>query len=105
MVAEPSTGVPVVDAAVAWSLAGAAVFGLMALVWRGVRALHRIANRLDDVFGAPARDGQPGKPGLVERVGRLESEVSGWGRLWARFLVGVQGEVPPEEGALGRSVG
>ncbi len=81
MLADPSTGVPVVDAAVGWSLGVAAVCALLAMVWRGMRALVKIAKSIDhmadDWNGVPARPGVPGRPGLVARVAALERLV-GW---------------------------
>lgn len=105
LMSEASTGVPVVDTAVAWSLGIAAVCALLAMVWRAMRALGRIANDIrriaEDVFGTEARPGVPARPGLVERVSGLESRVNGWERLLGRLLAGRErGEDPPEEGAL-----
>jgi len=100
--AEATTGVPAVDATVAWALAVAAVVALLAMVWRGMRALVRIAKRFDRMYeeyaGTPERDGVPAKPGMGVRVSLLERRVGGVERLLGRFLAGR--EEPPEDGAL-----
>lgn len=73
------TGVPVVDAAVIWSVAVAALAGVVALGWRGVRAVRRIAARLDDFAedwaGIPGRPGVPGRKGVMERLDGIEARI------------------------------
>ena len=69
-----STGVPQVDQLVTWSLAVAAVVGLVAMIWRAVRGIaRRLDHLLDDWAGEPARPGVPARPGLVERIARIEA--------------------------------
>lgn len=73
------TGVPVVDAAVIWSLAAAALVGLATLIWRGVRAGRRMIDRLDDLAddwqGTPARPGVPERPGVMSRLHHIEERL------------------------------
>lgn len=85
------TGVPVVDAAVIWSLAIAALVGLTTLVWRGVRAVRRMIDRVDDLVddwqGVPGRPGVPERPGVMSRLHHIEQR-----------LVGVEHELRPNSG-------
>src|SRR5690242_11607209 len=91
--AEATTGVPAVDATVAWALAVAAVVALLAMVWRGMRALVRIAKRFDRMYeeyaGTPERDGVPAKPGMGVRGALLEGWVV-WSGCWGGFWRGVR---------------
>lgn len=63
-------------------VAGALVAVLVVLAWtaRGMRRmwhLMRKANRwLDQALGEPPRDGQPGRPSLMQRVEGLERQVA-----------------------------
>ena len=70
---EGTTGVASVDTLVVWSVAVAAVAGLGALVWRVLRAVLRIADRVveawEDWLGAEGRPGVPGRPGVMARLG------------------------------------
>lgn len=74
------TGVPVVDAAVIWSFAVAALAGAAALIWRGVRGIRRIAERIDDFAddwaGTPGRPGVPARKGVMERLDRIEERIA-----------------------------
>jgi hypothetical protein len=58
-----------------------AVVGVAGWVVRGLRRMWRLmskANRwLDQVLGEPARDGSPGRPGLMERVTGIEAGMAG----------------------------
>lgn len=74
-----STGVRVVDAAVIWSVAAAAVAGAAVLAWRMVRAVRRVLDRmadlLDDWAGVPERPGVPGRPGVMVRLRAIEERL------------------------------
>lgn len=78
-----STGVPLVDAAVIWSVAAVALAGLGTLVWRVARGVRRIANRIDDFAddwaGVPARPGVPERPGVMVRLDRIEERINAVG--------------------------
>lgn len=74
-----STGVPVVDAAVIWSVAAAAVASAVVLAWRTLRTVHRVLDRmadlLDDWQGVPDRPGVPGRPGVMVRLRAIEERL------------------------------
>lgn len=76
-----STGVPVVDAAVIWSVAAAAILGLLTLACRAVVAVRRMMQRVDDLVddwqGVPERPGVPGRPGVMARLRQIESRMAG----------------------------
>ncbi|WP_129308006.1 hypothetical protein [Streptomyces sp. L2] len=76
-----STGVPPVDALVVWSLGAVAIAGALALVWRVVQTVHRIARRVDDFVddwqGVPARPGVAERPGVMDRLDRIEGRITG----------------------------
>ncbi|WP_343240136.1 hypothetical protein [Streptomyces sp. SID12488] len=76
-----STGVPLVDAAVVWSIAGAAVAAAVVLIWRGVRGMRRVIARVDtfadDWAGVPSRPGVPERPGVMVRLDRIEEHIEG----------------------------
>lgn len=70
--------------AVAWLLLAAAVvtaFGVLwrkaiRPVWRRARAFFRaIAKFLDNWFGTPAEDGQPARPGVVDRLDAIDKRL------------------------------
>lgn len=86
------TGIPVVDAAVIWSVAGAALAGFVVLIWRGVRGIRRVIERVDtfadDWAGVPSRPGVPERPGVMVRLDRIEEQIRG-----------VQHELEPNSGA------
>ncbi|MDH6111908.1 hypothetical protein P3T36_006909 [Kitasatospora sp. MAP12-15] len=74
-----STGVIGVDVLVIWSAAAVAIAGLLALLWRAVRALVRLVGRMDEVIddwqGTPSRPGVPGRLGVMARLDRIEHEL------------------------------
>ncbi|MDX3746708.1 hypothetical protein [Streptomyces sp. AK08-02] len=74
-----STGVPLVDAAVVWSVAGAALAGMIILIWRGVRGIRRVIERVDtfadDWAGVRSRPGVPERPGVMVRLDRIEEQL------------------------------
>ncbi len=71
-----STGIASVDQVVVWSVAITAIIGLLAWV---IRAVRRIARTVDDFAedwnGTPERRGVPARPGVMERLGRIEHEL------------------------------
>lgn len=73
------TGVPAVDALVIWSVAAVALAAALGLLWRGVRAVRRVATRVEDFVddweGTPGRPGVPGRDGVMTRLGRIEHEL------------------------------
>lgn len=73
------TGLGTVDSLVAWSVAIAALAGLCALLWRVLRAVLRIADRLDDAWedwvGAEARPGVPARLGVMARLGEHDARL------------------------------
>ncbi|MFM9796511.1 hypothetical protein [Streptomyces turgidiscabies] len=70
---EAATGVGPVDSVVAWSVAIVALGGLGALLWRVLRAVLRIADRVDEAWedwaGSDGRPGVPARPGVMTRLG------------------------------------
>ncbi|MBD0837358.1 hypothetical protein [Streptomyces sp. TRM68416] len=68
-----ATGMGAVDSMVAWSVAIAALSGLGALLWRVLRAVLRIADRVDEAWedwaGSEGRPGVPARPGVMSRLG------------------------------------
>jgi hypothetical protein len=62
----------------AGSIAGG--LGLLAVLGRGGRWLWRLFQRIDDLMddlrGSPARPGVAARPGVMERLQRLEYEVA-----------------------------
>ena len=74
-----STGVPLVDVAVIWSVAAVALAGLGTLVWRMVRTVRRVLDRmadlLDDWQGVSERPGVPGRPGVMVRLRAIEERL------------------------------
>ncbi|WNI20296.1 hypothetical protein [Actinacidiphila sp. ITFR-21] len=71
-----TTGVSFVDHAAIWATAIAAVLALGGLLWRLARPLRRVVRRIeelaDDWHGVPARPGVEGRPGVMERLSRIE---------------------------------
>lgn len=67
------TGLGAIDSMVAWSVAIAALVGLGALLWRVLRAVLRIADRIDgaweDWAGTEGRPGVPARQGVMVRLG------------------------------------
>jgi hypothetical protein len=91
-----STGIASVDHLVTWSVAVAAVVGLVAMVWRAARGIaRRLDHLLDDWAGEPARPGVPARPGLVERIARIEDRQLQQG---AR-LAAIEHELHPNSGS------
>ncbi|WP_405930310.1 hypothetical protein [Streptomyces sp. NBC_00827] len=78
-----STGVSAVDTLVIWSVAAAAVAGLVTLAWRTVRGLRRLVARIDDFTedwnGTPARPGVTERPGVMLRLDRIEDRIEDMG--------------------------
>ena len=58
--------------AVIWGIAIVVAFPVVRKVWK---LLKRLADFLDDVNGEDARPGVPARPGLMERVMRIEHEM------------------------------
>ena len=89
---DPSTGVSAVDAAVVWAAAAAGLTGVLAGVWRLVRAvrrvLHRVEEIVDDWQGVPGRAGVPARPGVMQRLDGLE-----------RAVVAIADEMRPNSGS------
>lgn len=57
---------------IAWMLALGVAFPILRRVWR---LFKRLADFLDDVMGEAARPGVAARPGLMERVMRVEHEL------------------------------
>ncbi|MES9587830.1 MULTISPECIES: hypothetical protein [unclassified Streptomyces] len=76
---EGTTGIAAVDAAVIWSVAAAAIAAGLGLLWRITRGVRRIVSRVDEFIddwqGTPARSGVPSRPGVMERLDRIEHEL------------------------------
>jgi hypothetical protein len=51
----------------------------VALAWRTTQSVFRFWRKLvwflDDCFGEPARNGQPAKPGMLERIAAIENQL------------------------------
>jgi hypothetical protein len=75
-----ATGVGAVDAVVVWSVAAAAVAGLGTLLWRLLRAVLRIADRVDEAWedwsGSDARPGIPARPGVMVRLSDHDEQLT-----------------------------
>lgn len=73
---DPSTGVPAVDAVVVWAAAIAAVAGMLGLLWRAARPIRRVVRLVEefaeDWHGIPPRSGVEGRPGVMQRLERIE---------------------------------
>ncbi|MFD4314971.1 hypothetical protein [Streptomyces sp. NPDC058548] len=74
------TGIPALDTALVWGGAASILVGLLAGLWRGVRALARFFLRagrlLDDFLGEPERPGVPARPGVMERIQNIDTRVT-----------------------------
>jgi hypothetical protein len=74
-------------------IAGAitAVGAAIAVIAKGVRwmlgTVRKLSRLADDLLGEPARAGQPGRPGLMQRVSSIEQQ-----------LAAVQAELHPNGG-------
>lgn len=75
----PETGVPAVDTIVIWCAAAAVVAGGITVIWRATRSVrrlgHRVDNFIDDWHGTAPRPGVPARPGVMERLDRIEHHV------------------------------
>lgn len=69
----------------AWIVAAAAVVTALGVLWRKVvrpalrwtrRTARRVDATLDGLLGVPAKDDQPAKPGIIERMGRVEQRLA-----------------------------
>lgn len=65
-----------------------------------VRALRRAARLVDDLLGEPAHGDQPERPGLMSRVGRIETRLT---RVEAQLLTG-GGSMRDQLGRVERAV-
>lgn len=73
---DSTTGITSVDQAVVWSVALAAIFGALAVLWRAIRRITQaVENFSEDWQGTPARPGVPARPGMMERVGGIERRL------------------------------
>lgn len=54
---------------------GVTVLGLLGLFWRSRATVRKLVHIVDDVAGEEARPGVPARPGLMERIERLERGV------------------------------
>lgn len=54
----------------------ASLAALVAAVRKFFHIVRRISHFLDDWFGEEARDGQPARPGVMERLEALEASVA-----------------------------
>lgn len=75
---ESPTGTPI-DPVAIWSVAIVAVAGGLGLVWRALRSIRRIILKVDEFMadwnGAVARAGYAARPGVMERLERIEHEL------------------------------
>lgn len=55
------------------------VSGAVALGWNTIKSVFRFWRKLvwflDDCFGEPARNGQPARPGMLERLAAIENQL------------------------------
>ncbi len=91
-----TTGITSVDQAVIWSVALAAIFGVLAVLWRAIRRITQaVENFSEDWQGTPARPGVPARPGMMERVGGIEQSVGGI----ERRVGAIEHELHPNSGS------
>ncbi len=94
-----STGIASVDAAVVWCVALAAIGGAIAGVWRALRPLREFARRAelfwDDWAGSAERPGVPARPGVMQRLERIERCVVVYDERMSR----VEHELHPNSGS------
>ena len=73
------TGVAAVDNAVVWAVAVTAIAAGLALLVRLLRAVRRMARTIEDVaddwHGEPGRPGVAPRPGVMERLCRIETRL------------------------------
>lgn len=65
------TGILAFDICVALGL----LAGGVTVLWQLARFLKRLGDVSDDWNGEPARDGVPGRPGVMARLGAIEAEL------------------------------
>ncbi|MFD8531536.1 hypothetical protein ACFV0L_29360 [Streptosporangium canum] len=65
------TGILALDICVALGL----LAGGVAVLWQLARFLKRLGDVSDDWSGEPARDGVPGRPGVMARLSTIEAEL------------------------------
>ncbi|WP_405759415.1 hypothetical protein OG234_13075 [Streptomyces sp. NBC_01420] len=72
-----ATGIPALDAALVWGGAISVIGAVTTVLWRALRASSHLASRagqfLDDWYGEEERAGVPARPGVMERLGDLET--------------------------------
>ncbi|MFF0598046.1 hypothetical protein [Streptomyces antibioticus] len=99
MTAAAATGVGPVDSAVAWSVAVAALAGLGTVLWRMLRAVLRIADRVDEAWedwaGAEARPGVPERPGVMHRLSGHDERLDDHERRITRVETRLPGSRDP----------
>ncbi|WP_405948888.1 hypothetical protein OG588_22555 [Streptomyces prunicolor] len=75
-----TTGVDRVDALVIWCGAVVAITGTLAIAWRATRSLRRIGGKVEDFVddwqGTETRPGVPALPGVMSRLGGIESRLA-----------------------------
>lgn len=67
------------DPVALWSFGGAVLaflVGLAEVGRRTLRGVRKVGRFLDDFFGAEARSGVPARPGVMERLGSVESTAT-----------------------------
>ncbi|MGW6391240.1 hypothetical protein ACWFR1_12225 [Streptomyces sp. NPDC055103] len=74
------TGIPALDTALVWGGVVSVLAGLLAVGWRGLRALlhlgRKFNNFMDDWAGEPERPGVPARPGVMERMSGMEERLT-----------------------------
>jgi hypothetical protein len=67
------TGIAGVDSVVAWSVAIAAILGLLGLMTRLVSKIYKAIDEAREIWrGHPGSPGIPPRPGIAERIGSAE---------------------------------
>jgi hypothetical protein len=74
------TGVPALDAVLVWGGVVTAAAGALAVLWRAVRRVRRVAHRVEEFLhdwqGVPSRPGVEGRPGVMARLAEIEARVA-----------------------------